>query len=103
VKLQEGVRGDQPTLDAILKILSKIAVATSFCLFLATAAFSDSPIRVSASSLDFEHRVLASRLNSWHRKSKRRPIADEPRQTLGDKGLLQSAANLNRAAPGQAR
>ena len=41
MKLQEGVRGDHPTIDAILKIISKIAVATSFCLFLATAAFSD--------------------------------------------------------------
>ena len=32
-------------------------------------------MRVSSTSADFEHSVLASRLNSWQRKSKRRPTA----------------------------
>src|SRR6266404_6637960 len=44
-----------------------------------TAALSESPIRVSSISADFEHKVLASRLNSWHKKSKRRPTASSCR------------------------
>ena len=36
-------------------------------------ALSSSPARVVSPSLDLEHSVLASRLNSWARKSSRRP------------------------------
>src|SRR6185437_2668462 len=39
------------------------------------AALSARPMRVSSRSADFEHSVLASRLNSWQRKSNRLPMA----------------------------
>jgi hypothetical protein len=37
------------------------------------APFRSMPMRVSSMSADFEHSVLASRLNSWQRKSNLRP------------------------------
>ena len=59
MKLQEGVRGDRPTLDAILKILLKIAVATSFCFFLATAAFSDDDEWVPVNPFSGDEEIIA--------------------------------------------
>ena len=57
-----------------------------------TAPFRSMPMRVSSMSADFEHSVLASRLNSWQRKSNLRPTglsgraSASRRPRLGDMG-----------------
>src|SRR5437762_4439701 len=58
--------------------LARCAAHSRFCTCsrnCSIAAFSDRPMRVNSISADFEHSVLASRFNSWHRKSSSRPIA----------------------------
>ena len=56
------------------------------------APFRSMPMRVSSMSADFEHSVLASRLNSWQRKSNLRPTglsgraSASRRARLGDVG-----------------
>ena len=49
-------------------------------------AFSSRPTRVISTSADFEHSVLASRLNSWQRKSSLRPTGARFGEQLARRG-----------------
>ena len=62
-------------------------------------AFSFRPVAVSATEADLLHSVLASRLNSWTRKSNRRPIAVPSASRASARADGRRAGRVPRARP----